>query len=137
MLVGGTAAAVHARHRYSIDHDHVLTDLPKHFDAALRALEATVGWKTHRRVRGTLVLGEVDQIGAGLRNQRRAAPLETTEVEIANGRRLRLPTVEEMLRIKAFLIVERNATRDYLDVAALLNASKISIGILPAKTVAS
>jgi hypothetical protein len=34
-------------------------------------------------------------------------------------RKLKLPTVEEMLRIKAYLVVERNATRDYLDVAAL------------------
>jgi hypothetical protein len=30
-----------------------------------------------------------------------------------------LPTVEETLRIKTFLVVDRNATRDYLDVAAL------------------
>ena len=30
-----------------------------------------------------------------------------------------MPTIEEMLRIKTFLVVERNATRDYLDVAAL------------------
>ena len=119
VLVGGTAAAIHARHRYSVDHDHVLPDLPRHFDAALRALESTVGWKTRRRIRGKLVLGEVDQIGAGLRNHHRAAPLETIEVEIADGHRLRLPTIEEMLRIKAFLVVDRNATRDYLDVAAL------------------
>ena len=32
---------------------------------------------------------------------------------------LAVPTVQEILRIKAFLIVERNATLDYLDVAAL------------------
>ena len=30
-----------------------------------------------------------------------------------------LPTLAETLRIKAFLCLERNATRDYLDVAAL------------------
>jgi hypothetical protein len=30
-----------------------------------------------------------------------------------------LATVEEMLRIKAYLVVQRNATRDYLDTAAL------------------
>jgi hypothetical protein len=30
-----------------------------------------------------------------------------------------LPTIEETLRIKTFLVVDRNATRDYLDVAAL------------------
>ena len=32
---------------------------------------------------------------------------------------MRLPTLSEVLRIKAFLTVERNATRDYLDLAAL------------------
>jgi hypothetical protein len=30
-----------------------------------------------------------------------------------------LPTIEETLRIKSFLVVDRNATRDYLDVAPL------------------
>lgn len=32
---------------------------------------------------------------------------------------MRIPTLAEMLRIKAWLIVRRNATRDYLDFAAL------------------
>ena len=35
------------------------------------------------------------------------------------GGRIRLPTIGETLRIKTFLVVDRNATRDYLDVAAL------------------
>src|SRR5271167_4769215 len=74
---------------------------------------------THRRVKGKMVLGNVNKIAAGLRNQRRSAPLETTEVVVQDGRRLRLPTIEETLRIKTFLVVDRNATRDYLDVAAL------------------
>ena len=30
-----------------------------------------------------------------------------------------VPTLEETLRIKAFLVVRRNQTRDYLDLAAL------------------
>jgi hypothetical protein len=102
ILVGGTAAAVHAGHRISFDHDHVVRDLAKNY-----------------RVKGKMVLGNVNKIAAGLRNQRRSAPLETTEVVLQNGRRLRLPTIEETLRIKAFLMVDRNATRDYLDVAAL------------------
>jgi hypothetical protein len=118
ILVGGTAAAVHARHRYSADHDHVVPDLARNYDAAIRALESIAGWRTHRRVKGKMVLGNVGNISAGLRNQRRAAPLETTEVSV-RGRRLRLPTIEETLRIKSFLVVDRNATRDYLDVAAL------------------
>jgi hypothetical protein len=31
VLVGGSAAAIHAEHRISIDADHVLTDLQIHF----------------------------------------------------------------------------------------------------------
>lgn len=119
VLVGGTAAALHARHRLSVDHDHVIKDLAKNYDTAIAALESIVGWRTKRRVRGKLVLGQITGIDAGLRNQRRSAALETTTVELPGRRKLKVPTVEEMLRIKAYLVVERNATRDYLDVAAL------------------
>src|SRR5262249_23056483 len=38
---------------------------------------------------------------------------------LPSGRILRVPTVAETLRIKAFLVMRRNQTRDYLDVAAL------------------
>ena len=44
VLVGGTAAALHARHRFSVDHDHVVQNLAKNCDEALRALESIVGW---------------------------------------------------------------------------------------------
>jgi hypothetical protein len=104
ILVGGTAAAVHAGHRISFDHDHVVKDLAKNYDSAIRALESIAGWHTHRRVKGKMVLGNVNKIAAGLRNQRRSAPLETTEVVVQDGRRLRLPTIEETLRIKTFLV---------------------------------
>jgi hypothetical protein len=77
------------------------------------------GWRTKRRMKGKLVLGGIEGIDAGLRNLRRSAPLETTTIRLKGGGKLKIPTVEEMLRIKAFLVVERNATRDYLDVAAL------------------
>lgn len=96
-----------------------MNDLRDHYDEAIAALESIVGWRTKRRVKGKLVLGEIDHIEAGLRNQRRSAPLETTTIKVPDGRELKLPTIEEMLRIKTFLLVERNATRDYLDVAAL------------------
>ena len=119
VLVGGTAAAVHARHRYSLDHDHVIQNLGRDYEAAMRSLESIAGWRTERKVRGKLVLGKVSGISAGLRNQRRKEPLETTVVRTPDGKELRIPTVPEMLRIKAFLVIERNATRDFLDVAAL------------------
>ncbi len=130
--VGGTAAALHAGHHISFDHDHVLKDLALHYDHSIAALESIAGWKTKRRVRGKLVLGEIEEIEAGLRNQRRSEPLETTIVRAPGGRTLKVPTIEEMLRIKTFLIVERNATRDYLDVAALthhLGATKSALAI--------
>jgi hypothetical protein len=48
VLVGGTAAALHARHRVSADGDHVLEGLRDHFDEVLRDLEAAAGWQTER-----------------------------------------------------------------------------------------
>jgi len=48
----------------------------------------------------------------------RSRPLETTEIEV-RGKQLVLPTAAEILRIKAWLALSRNQTRDYLDIAAL------------------
>lgn len=50
----------------------------------------------------------------GIRQLIRERPLETTKV-----RGIRIPTVEEILRIKAYLIENKNATRDYIDFIAL------------------
>lgn len=72
-----------------------------------------------RDVPGKLILGEIGDIEAGVRQLRRRRPLEVTEVELPNGARLRVPTEDETLRVKAYLIVHRNQTRDFLDVAAL------------------
>lgn len=49
----------------------------------------------------------------------RKTPLEVATVSLPSGAELTVPTIEETLRIKAFLIVRRNQTRDYLDLAAL------------------
>jgi hypothetical protein len=117
--VGGAAAAHHASHRDSFDHDHVLADLRDRFDLVLDAIERSEGWVTNRVVPGKIILGELGDIEAGVRQMIRTRPLETIEVTLPSGRRLRAPTLEETLRVKAFLIVRRNQTRDYLDVAAL------------------
>ena len=119
VLVGGSAAALYAGHRDSFDHDHVLTDLRDRFDVVLDALESEGEWVTNRVRPGKIILGRLGDIEAGVRQMIRARPLETAEVRLPSGRALRVPTAEETLRIKAFLIVRRNQTRDYLDVAAL------------------
>ena len=48
----------------------------------------------------------------------RDQPLETRDINVS-GVCLVVPAEPEMLRIKAVLILKRNATRDYLDFAAL------------------
>ena len=118
VLVGGTAAAIYAGHRFSRDADHVLPDLRERFDTILAALESVAGWQTARVNRPVLILGSLDGIETGIRQLIREAPLETREMEIA-GHTLRLPTEAETLRIKAVLILRRNATRDYVDLVAL------------------
>lgn len=118
VLVGGTAAASFAHHRISLDHDHTLGDLRSRFDEILATLEAVAGWKTARVRRPVLILGSLDGIETGVRQLIRDIPLETETIDVAGGR-LTVPTRAEMLRIKAVLIVRRNATRDYLDFVAL------------------
>ncbi len=119
VLVGGSAAALYAGHRDSFDHDHVVADLADRFDVVLEALESEGDWVTNRVRPGKLILGRLGDIEAGVRQMIRSRPLETTEIRLESGRTLRAPTAEETLRIKGFLIVRRNQTRDYLDVAAL------------------
>jgi hypothetical protein len=119
VLVGDSAAALWANHRISFDHDHVLQDLSARFDAVLDAIEATDGWVTNRATPGKIILGELGDIESGVRQLIRNKPLEVTEVSLPSGQVLRVPTPDETLRIKGYLIVRRNRVRDYLDVAAL------------------
>lgn len=125
--MGGSAAAYHARHRLSSDHDHVVADLAARYETVLETLEALDDWSTARLAGGKLILGELGGIETGIRQMTRQRPLEVEEVCLGD-RVLRVPTLEEILRIKAWLVVTRNRTRDHLDAAALADR----IGIDPA-----
>lgn len=114
VLVGGTAAALHAGHR-SLDGDHVLEDLRPRFDDVLATLEQAAGWQTSRFERPVLILGRLDGVMTGIRQMRRTVPLET---ETVDG--LRVPTLAEMARIKAWLLATRRTVRDDLDLVVLL-----------------
>jgi len=114
VAVGGTAAALHCAHRFSMDVDCVSPHLQERFAETADALEHWEGWTTNRLNPPVLILGERHGVELGLRQQRRALPLVTTRIE-----GLLVPTPEEMLRVKAFLLVQRRTTRDYVDVAAL------------------
>lgn len=119
VLVGGTAAAFYAGHRDSTDHDHVVADLSERFDAVIEALESDPDWILNRATPGKIILGSLGDIETGVRQMIRRRPLEAQTVELPGGTSLVVPTPAETLRIKAYLIVKRNQTRDYLDVAAL------------------
>ena len=119
VLVGGSVSALYAGHRDSDDHDHVVANLADRFDAVLDAVEAEDGWVTNRLVPGKLILGQIGDIEAGVRQMIRTVPLETVRLTLPDGQQLTVPTDAEALRIKAWLIVRRNQARDYLDVAAL------------------
>lgn len=116
VLTGGTAAALHVGHRVSTDADYVLPDLKKRFSEILKKVEQEAGWKTKRLEPPVLILGHFEGVRTGIRQLIRSEPLQTTTVK-----GLRIPTAEEMLRIKAYLIVRRNTTRDFIDFVALFN----------------
>lgn len=118
VLVGGSAAAYHARHRRSLDHDHVLVDLADRFNTILEHLEAIGDWSLARALPGKIILGELGGIETGLRQLLRQRPLET-QLALIRGKTLTVPTAAETLRIKAWLALHRNQTRDYVDLAAL------------------
>lgn len=124
VMVGGSAAAIHLKHRYSYDADHVLTDLKENYQEILNFLEGRDDWETARILPPKLILGRFQGVETGIRQLRRTRSLETEMVAIGD-RSIIVPTIPEMLRTKGWMIVSRNAARDYVDFIAL--AEKMSL----------
>jgi hypothetical protein len=118
VCVGGTAAALYAGHRLSYDTDHLVIGLRDHFQEVRAALEASPEWKTARVAPPVLILGRIGDVEVGFRQLRRTVPVETQTIITPEGP-LVVPTLDELFCMKAFLAYDRNATRDFLDFAAL------------------
>lgn len=127
VLVGDSAAGLHAHHRESHDHDHVVADLAERYDSILENLEALGDWLTVRVAPGKIILGELGGIETGVRQLLRGRPLETIEVQV-RGQRLVVPSAAEILQVKSWLALSRNQTRDYLDIAALAESMGLDEG---------
>jgi hypothetical protein len=118
VMIGGTAAALHLKHRFSFDADHILYDLKENYEKVLNFLEGRDDWETARISPPKLILGNFQGVETGVRQLRRNRPLETEQIDI-KGKSLTIPTLPEMIRTKGWMIISRNATRDYIDFAAL------------------
>ena len=118
VMIGGSAAAIHLKHRYSFDADHILLDLKDNYEEVLDFLEGRDDWETARIHPPKLILGNFQGVETGIRQLMRSRPLETESIDIG-GKSITAPTVPEMLRTKGWMIVSRNTTRDYIDFTAL------------------
>jgi hypothetical protein len=127
IALGGTICALFTHHRESVDIDFVLSDLTKRFEDIRKKLLEIPEWKEARVNAPVLILGSLDDIEIGYRQLRRAVPIETEILETHFGQ-LVVPTLEELIRTKAFLTYDRNYTRDYFDFAelsCLIDTSKV------------
>ena len=52
----------------------------------------------------------------------RQSPMETTNVQLPTGDRLQVPTGAETLRLKSYLVMCRNTTRDFAEFAELVDS---------------
>jgi len=52
----------------------------------------------------------------------RHSPVETTNVQLPTGDRLQIPTGAETLRLKSYLVMCRNTTRDFAEFAELVDS---------------
>jgi hypothetical protein len=118
IAVGGTASVIYAGHRLSTDTDHLLMDLREHFDEVLDKLSESPEWKTARLKRPVLILGRIQNCDVGFRQSLRTSPIETVKAATPYGD-LVIPTLDEMIGMKAYLLYQRNEVRDFLDFAAL------------------
>jgi hypothetical protein len=74
VAVGGTAAAIYAGHRLSLDTDHLLNDLRDRFDEVLEKLDNSPEWTTARLKRPVLILGSINNCEVGFRPALRTSP---------------------------------------------------------------
>ena len=118
VAVGGTAVALYAKHRVSLDVDFVSPLLSDRFDEVENALFEMDDFAIARVRRPVMILGSLDGDEIGIRQLRRSQPLDAVDVD-----GLWVPTLPELLRVKAYLLSDRRAARDFIDVCALLRTA--------------
>ncbi|ORW90120.1 hypothetical protein AWC27_12135 [Mycobacterium szulgai] len=74
------------------------------------------------RGRLSVALDALETNGTARGTYKRRSPVETTNVQLPTGDRLQIPTGAETLRLKGYLIMCRNSSRDFAEFADMVDA---------------
>ncbi len=88
---------------------------------AVRAVHPVTLWRGRLSVALDALETEAAGAGADHPDVERRSPVETTHVQLTTGDRLQIPTGAETLRLKGYLIMCRNSSRDYAEFAELVD----------------
>jgi len=125
IALGGTVCSLYAGHRLSRDIDFGMSDLRERFQTVREHLFELPDWKEARIRAPLLILGSLSGVDIGFRQLRRQTPIATVELNTDYGS-LTVPSFDEMLMTKAYLLSERNYTRDFVDFAELSMLSTVA-----------
>lgn len=122
VLVGGTAVNVLVPYRTSQDADHLVHNLASIWDSVLERLDGMDGWNFHSLRERHTIFGNVDGVQVSLMDDDiigpHGEPLEWHNATVM-GLPMRLPTLDDLIRIKSYLLLFRNMARDYADLTVM------------------
>ncbi|UMB69235.1 MMPL family transporter [Mycobacterium paraterrae] len=88
---------------------------------AIRPVHPVTLWRGRLAVALDALAAQAAEAEAEQPRFARRSPVETTHVQLPTGDRLQIPTGAETLRLKGYLIMSRNSSRDYADFAELVD----------------
>jgi heme transporter len=97
---------------------------------AVRPVHPVTLWRGRLSVALDALESEAAEGGADRPMFERCSPVETTHVQLTTGDRLQIPTGAETLRLKGYLIMSRNSTRDYAEFAELVDTMEAETAAL-------
>ncbi len=111
------------RSHSSRSHTNGHGDKPRNSGRPARPVHPVTMWRGRLSVALDALSAQDDDLSYfGKSALQRSSPMETTNVQLPTGDRLQIPTGAETLRLKGYLILCRNSSRDYAEFADLCDA---------------